>query len=64
MDLSEDYFRELRSTFFRTARQFIRLTFYYNHHGIYFPENDVFFFHLKRIFNMPTTGNISFFASL
>ena len=60
MDLSEDYFCELRNTFFRTARHFIRLTFYYNHHGIYFPENDVFFFHLKRIFNMPKSEIDSF----
>jgi hypothetical protein len=52
MDLSDEYFKELRVTFLRIGRHFIRLTSYYNNHGIFFPEIDEFFSGLKFIFNM------------
>ncbi len=52
MNLSDEYFKELRATFLRIGRHFIRLTSYYNNHGIFFPEIDEFFYYLKCIFNM------------
>ncbi len=52
MDLSDEYFKELKVTFLRIGRHFIYLTSYYNNHGIFFPEIDEFFSNLKFIFNM------------
>ena len=52
MDLSDEYFKELRVTFLRIGRHFIRLTSFYNNHGIFFPKIDEFFENLKFIFNM------------
>ena len=52
MDLSDEYFKELRVTFLRIGRHFIRLTSFYNNHGIFFPKMDEFFENLKFIFNM------------
>jgi hypothetical protein len=52
MDLSDEYFKELRVTFLRIGRHFIRLTSFYNNHGIFFPKIDEFFYNLKFIFNM------------
>jgi hypothetical protein len=52
MDLSDEYFKELRVTFLRIGRHFIHLTSFYNNHGIFFPKIDEFFYNLKFIFNM------------